>query len=72
MGKEEVQTSKTKQTQSTDVVESDLKERAKTLLYVDARNKTLGLDDRSRMRRESHVRFCEREGGRFPLPTRLA
>ena len=28
------------------------------------------LDNKSHMRRESHVRFCERWGGRFPLPTR--
>ena len=28
------------------------------------------LDNKSRMRRESHVRFCERWGVRFPLPTR--
>ena len=39
--------------------------------YVKVWGKVLGLDNKSRMRRESHVRFCEREGGKFPLPTRL-
>ena len=29
------------------------------------------LDNKSRMRRESHVRFCERWGVKLPLPTRL-
>ena len=29
------------------------------------------LNHRSRMRRESHVRFCERWGVKFPLSTRL-
>src|SRR5580658_3149495 len=31
----------------------------------------LRLDRRSRMRRESHVRFCEGAGGQFPRATRL-
>ena len=31
---------------------------------------SLSLNHKSRMRRESHVRFCERWGGKFPLPTR--
>ena len=30
-----------------------------------------GLDDRSRMNREVHVRICERLRGKFPRPTRL-
>ena len=29
------------------------------------------LDDKSRMKREFHVRFCERPWGKFPGPTRL-
>jgi hypothetical protein len=29
-----------------------------------------GLNDKSRMKREFHVRFCERLEGRFLLPTR--
>lgn len=28
------------------------------------------LDDKSRMSREAHVRFCESVGGRFPCATR--
>ena len=31
-----------------------------------------GLDDRSRMNREIHVRICEGLRGKFPRPTRLA
>ena len=30
----------------------------------------LSLNHKSRMKREFHVRFCERWGGKFPLPTR--
>ena len=30
----------------------------------------LNLNHKSRMRLEFHVRFCERWGGKFPLPTR--
>src|SRR6266849_5720080 len=45
--------------------------RPQALCFVGAGGATPRLDYRSRMRRESHVRFCEGGGVRLPSATRL-
>lgn len=72
MGSEEIQETTNEHRQSNNLGQEDQKERPGVICTLEARvRKKNGLNNKSRMKRELHVRICESLRVRLPRATRL-